>query len=269
MFVVTDRLLMASRFQRFMNACLIGSNISYVPPELCDHRYFYKQIVDGNIIGTSLCGVARNIMARKLRQYGVLPADDINWFNSVVKYSDNSAMIRFIVQNACLSTISNNGLVFDTLNLPPMDTIMFSGAFPDFDLGKKIALYCPLNYNFVGFEGIILDYDAQRKCAHLYPLQVFLPAHRCNTEMLFPPDWDKWSRFLDVCDKITVTFLWITDDWGYSHGNSDLESNDITGNPEYYSRRIPISALNPDLAARLAIARMKVAQATNPSHLIS
>jgi hypothetical protein len=258
MLSVAERRLMAGRFQQFMNACLIGSKIGYVPSDLCDHRYFYKRTVGRNTIGTSLCGVARNIMARKLRQYGSLPADDINWFNALVTYSDNSAMTNFIVRNAVLSSIANNGIFFDTLNIPPMETIMFNGEFPDFDLSKQAALYCPLKYNFRGFGGIILHYNAQRNSAHFYPLQVYLPAHHCDAEMVFPADWDNWCHFLDVCDKITVTFLWITDDRGYSYGQSALDSSDTVGNPEYNALRIPISALNPDLATRLTLARKKV-----------
>ncbi|KAA8911465.1 hypothetical protein FN846DRAFT_1019620 [Sphaerosporella brunnea] len=244
-----------TRFATFMNACLLNSNISYVPTDFCDHWYFYKQHKAGGIVGAYQCGAARDMMARKLRQYRSLPAGDLNWFNAVMKFRDNAAMTKFIIKNACLSCISHSGLHFSNIEIPPMDTIMFAGDFPSVDLTKNVALYCPLRYNFYGFDGIIVRFDEERKNAELYPLQTYLSWYHADSEMVFPPEWDEWSRFLETYDTISVNFLWITDDRAFVKVIDGLERLPDYANPQFKNYRIPLCSINKQLAARLELSR--------------
>jgi len=83
-----------------MALCLLNRDVGPVP-DIYDHRYFY---IDANG-GHCVSGLARNAMARFLREYNSGMFLEQHWFTSLMD-TKNPSMQGFIVEQLILSTIS-------------------------------------------------------------------------------------------------------------------------------------------------------------------
>src|SRR4051812_46233791 len=105
--------------------CLINASVTIFNHTVFDHRYFY---VDENNIRHSTCGLARETMARLLHDWGDNIFLDKPWLLSMQNFCINPSTLSFIVENACLPSISLKGLKVEGLGFNNMKTIAFQGV---------------------------------------------------------------------------------------------------------------------------------------------
>ena len=243
-----------------MHACILNLPIGDITPDLCDHRYFFSGLAEDQAkCGFSLCGVARNAMAKALRRYGANRSSENHmWLQNLPYLIHNRSMTGFLIENCCLSAIALKGLPISMGLSAGMVTISFSGEYPVYTLTESLAIYCPTRYNFPAINAIIvrLDPTENRKRAWLFPLQVTVAEDHEDTEPMFFAHWARWSHQLTMSGfEVEAHFLWITPEKCYStkkvkakaHASSRGET---LINPDYTSHRIPLNLVSQDISGR-------------------
>jgi hypothetical protein len=110
-------------------------------------------------IGFSTCGLARTALAGKLRGLG----EDLflGWGSAIFDNYNNKSVLGFILEQMCLSSISQRGLHAAGLDFGMMKTIVFPGSCPDFNVKSPLTLYVPVSYNFPAIDGAVLSLNHQ------------------------------------------------------------------------------------------------------------
>lgn len=257
-FVTDIHLLSCSicRYVDVMNGCLLQQTFSYDPVLVYDHRYFY---IKGHI-GHYTCGLAREVMARILREKG----EDIflrpEWFSCLDDFKNNPSVLGFCVEHMCLSSISQMGLNAAGLGFHNMKTIIFSGSYPEYDMSHELALYIPSVFNFKAIDGLILHLAKTNaeSTAHLVPIQITIAKDHSKSEDTFFANWDMWIRKL-ANYKIKTTFLWILeekrDQAMVEMVTRNMRSGNKQLNPNYTKVQIAVEDVNKEIGHALQRAR--------------
>jgi len=222
-----------------MGSCLLNLNVTD-EAELYDHRYLY---VDSSSIGHYTCGLARDTMAKMLRHYGQSKFFLSNaWLTRMEEFRGNPVILGFLVEQACLSSISMHGLHVRGLDVKNMTTIVFQG-YPMYDLSHDLALYIPLTFNFKAIDGLILSLDKVNMVAHLIPIQVTISQRHSDSESKFFENWSNWISGLGSYSA-NATFLWITK-------ASGPISNKVAYTVRYRSIWVSVEEVNIDISNHL------------------
>ena len=193
-----------------MHACILGQALDYLDPELCDHRYFFAERQgDGTIVGSYMCGIARGAVSRKLQQYGGIRAIENFWHLQFGSFINNPSMTGFLVEEACLSSISIHGLDIGMGLSTGIATQLFQGDFPQFTLEEGVVLYCPVKFNFPGIDAVVvrLESTGGRKKAFLFPIQITIAKKHSDSVGKFFASWGQWSKPFGNEYEIEVRFL--------------------------------------------------------------
>ncbi|KAF8539203.1 hypothetical protein BDD12DRAFT_882865 [Trichophaea hybrida] len=144
-----------------------------------------------------------------------------------------------------------------------METVMFTGNYPRYNMQSNLALYCPLKFNLHAIDGIIVRLErskgrAKGKC-YMFPLQITVARSHSNSESAFFNQWTSWTKGINLNKfDIEVEFLWITDK-GDSIDNVSgetklLRSGDKVTNPEYTTRNVPLHIFGQEIWDRYQLA---------------
>src|SRR5947207_9950492 len=165
-----------------MALCLLNRDVGPVP-DIYDHRYFY---IDANG-GHCVSGLARNAMARFLREYNSGMFLEQHWFTSLPD-TKNPLMQGFIVEQLILSTISLNGFN----RYKPSKTISYSD-FPQIEWECQEALYLSLSFNFRAIDAVFikLENGSGKKVAIVAPIQVTIAKNHPDSEGKFFREWSE------------------------------------------------------------------------------
>ena len=246
-----------------MNDCILNREVSVIEPGLCDHRYFCRaRGEDGQKRGFSICGVARNSLAKILRRYSSIKASENSfWLWNLPSVINNPPVTGFLIENACLSCIALNGLNIG-LNLKGgMVAIAFAGGRPEYSWKDKRVIYCPTSFNFPAIDALIVLIENQkdRKKVGFFPVLVTIAKEHKNSEPQFFANWANWFRGLEDVE-IEIHFLWITHD--ERHLSKAVDEDSLEGrdgekiiHPSYTSHRVPISLVSTQISERLRAAR--------------
>ncbi|KAL1916623.1 uncharacterized protein VTP21DRAFT_5327 [Calcarisporiella thermophila] len=240
------------RYIDVMRGCLLNKKMLNTMKSY-DHRYFY---IDENYIGHYTCGLARAAMSGIFREVGEDIFLDREWLNRLRTFKDNPSVLGFVVEQASLSSISQNGLKVNGLGFSNMKTIVFSSDFPTYNFDLKLALYIPLAYNFKAIDGLILSLDEKNKTAHLVPIQITISKYHSDSESKFFANWNSWTQdLIEEGYTIKATFLWITEG---NRATEELEAKlketrqgAILIQPEHTSVCVAIEDVNRDIGERL------------------
>jgi hypothetical protein len=130
-----------------------------------------------------------------------------------------------------------------------MDTIMFHEAVPQLNRTEDYpVLYCPINYNYPGVDGIIVQFTGQ-KC-FVYPLQITVAKSHSDSEEAFFRQWGMWTNSLEDFEVVPV-FVWITkEDSGVVEVDTikaeyrSTKSGDLLVHPSYDRLNVPLKEVN-------------------------
>lgn len=239
-----------------MNAYILNQ---YTPaamqPELIDHRHSFTRPTNNasHFVGAYTCGITRDALARKLRQYSANKSGD-GYPLALAQFVKNPSATGFLIEQAVLPSIARRGLAIGMNIFDEMETVASSSIFPEYKLDSKRTIYCPLEPNPRGIDSIVVQ--LVNKKAWLSPLRITLAKDHPNSKATFFAHWDEWTQ--DLADyQITVQFLWIT-------GGEVLSTEDVKEvsrstphdnkiiNLAYKSRRVPLSMADRNIAYRLA-----------------
>jgi hypothetical protein len=212
-------------------------------------------------IGFYTCGLARTALAGKLRELG----EDLflGWGSAIFDNYNNKSVLGFILEQMCLSSISQRGLHAAGLDFGMMKTIVFPGNCPDFDVKSPLTLYVPVSYNFPAIDGAVLSLNHQEKLAQLVPLQVTIAARHTDSEQRFFSTWKPWSDgLMEEGYGVEVKFLWIT---GARRSATEVVAETVRNtrrgpaivNPRYERSYVTIEDLDKDIGEKLGRAEKK------------
>jgi hypothetical protein len=179
--------------------------------DLIDHRYFYEGGPD-EPIGKYACGIAREAAARQLRRYGIEKFGQTDFLTALNQYVDNPSVIGFFIEQAVLSSIAAHGLNIEQDICQTMIVQMFEKDYPRFNTNAtNPTLYCPLDFNDRGIDGIIVRFDNSdgKKTCFMFPLQITVAKAHSDSEQVFFSQWKLWTKGLKGY-KVVPRFLWIT-----------------------------------------------------------
>jgi hypothetical protein len=253
-------------FIDIMGNCLLNKQTND-DPSIYDHRYFYIK----DKIGHYTCGLARGAITDVLRSYGEDIFLDSVWLDSLVTFKNNPPVLGFIIEQACLSSISQKGLKIAGLGFNNMKAITYTTKIPTYDKCSSLTLYIPFAYNYKAIDGLILEItndepeDKENKCGvvRLIPIQITIAKEHSDSESNFFARWNDWENDLQEYE-IQYIFLWITENIRESNevelNQKKLRSKRDWGHPKYNNFFVTIEDVNKDISRKLEIARGKCNQ---------
>src|SRR3954447_17905623 len=133
-----------------------------------------------------------------------------------------------------------------------MDTVMFSGGVPKFNTTEGgPVLYCPINFNFHGIDGMIVRFT-KGKC-FMFPLQITVAKSHSDSEEVFFSEWDMWTNKLDGFEVVPV-FVWIIKEDSEIDTVSAEYRSTRSGmklvRPSYRRQKIPLERVNLNISER-------------------
>jgi hypothetical protein len=223
---------------------------------LWDYRYFFK---DDKGLGHSTCGVARDTIARALRQYGEAKFLDGSWFKALYTSRNNPSVLGFIIEQMCLTSIAQTGLCVGGRQLNPMLTSVFEGRAPPFiDMKQEVTLYVPLRFNFPAVDAVIVEVDGKKKAVLLVPLQITIADRHSDSEEKFFETWADWEGQLHGY-SVRVLFVWVKEGTRSPVESIEERKKDlrraIVGRPGYERSSITVKDVNHDVGQELERAR--------------
>jgi hypothetical protein len=117
-------------------------------------------------------------------------------------------MIGFLVEQLCLSTISNRGLSVDKKHYKPGQTLVFKDSIPSFEISKNgTTFYVPFAFNFPALDGLILEVNGGD--VDMLPIQITVSKHHKNSTIRFLANWRNRKRHFEGTN-LCLKFVWIT-----------------------------------------------------------
>lgn len=180
-----------------------------ISPECFDHRYFWQD--EGTGCCHYTCGLARGGGAITIRK--VKPDKFLThiWLNSLDAFEDNPVVVRFIVEQTCLSAISSHGFNVRDLHWNPLKPKIFSGdILRAISLETSETLYIPDQWNYKDIDALYLYIDEKRKTVLIVPIQISINPFHKDSEACFYAGWQQWVKhFGDY--TLSSTFVWIVE----------------------------------------------------------
>ena len=249
-----------------MRSCILKQDVPYIEPDLCDHRYFFvREQKNGVYIGSYACGIARDAALRKLRQYRQHGGTESIWLRDLDHYAHNRAMLGFLIEEACLSSITIRGLDIgmELSSANGIATKWFQNVPLEYSLEEGTTIYCPVQYHFRAIDALILRLFTVggKKKAAMFPLQITIARRHSDSPGKFFESWKDWSDALKDYE-VEVHFLWITDDEYHSSKWFEKKTRPSRGaadenviSPDHTRHRIPLGVVSMDIANNLRRAR--------------
>ncbi|KAF8537366.1 hypothetical protein BDD12DRAFT_847117 [Trichophaea hybrida] len=188
---------------------------------------------------------------------------DTDFLSALDDNIDNPSITGFFIEQAVLSYIGSQGLNISKGICSPMETVMFAGNYPRYNMQRKLALYCPLKFNLQAIDGIIVRLErpkgrAKGKC-FMFPLQITVARSHSDSESAFFNQWTNWTKEMNLNKfDVGVEFLWITDKGAsadnVSIGTKQLRSGDKVTNPKYTTCNVPLQIIGQEIWDRYQLA---------------
>lgn len=160
-----------------------------------------------------MCGLAREAAAIVIRQGSPGLLCDDTWLLSLRTFKDNPSVIRFLVEQACLSTISRTGFHHGGgINWQPFPATIFQDdliqAIPSVDCE---IFFIPESPFFKDINALYLKVDVEKETALVVPIQITVAKTHKDSESVFYSRWSNWQeRFRGY--KVETTFVWVVED---------------------------------------------------------
>lgn len=235
---------------------MTATGVQGIPQEWFDFRYFWPGEKE---VGNYTCGLAREAAATILRQGkpGMLCSDE--WFIALNESRNNPCVIGFLVEQACLSHISQTGFHHGDLHWNTFPATVFYGdmirQIPYDWEGEK--LFIPGVYYFRNIDALYLKVDDTKKTALVVPIQITVSNKHKDSETSFFSEWHRWEkRFMGY--QLSSTFVWVVRDGQPSSWRKvDAEFRDTRNgtkqvSPKHMQAHITISDLYPRLGLVLS-----------------
>ena len=180
-----------------------------IPPELVDNRYFFAGGPHGERIGSYSCGIACVAAVRSIQEHG---QDPIAHYEDLLRtfkiFTNNRSVTEFLVKQAVLSKICEDGLYHADIQIPGMETVVFYGRFPEIKIDREVSLYCPQQFHCRGTDALIIHFDDRSRKCYMFPLLITLGPKKdqSDPEAIFFNEWPRWIRDLTGFE-IEVQFL--------------------------------------------------------------
>jgi len=190
-------------------ACLMNLSTVEIADEWFDRRYLYCH-QDGT--GRYTCGIARHTAAAVLRkaQPGMFLSSE--WLNAIYNFGDNRCVVGFLVEQACLSAISEIGFHHGGVHIPSITATMFNGnilnAIPR---GEDCRIFfVPDVPNFNDIDALYLEISVAKHTAYVVPIQIAVAKKHNDLERSFYSGWSHWKeQFPGYC--LTTHFVCINE----------------------------------------------------------
>jgi hypothetical protein len=174
---------------------LTGTSVIEFPYKWFDFRFFSQ---DENWNGCCTCGLARQAAAVIIRQGKPGLFLDSTWLNSLSTYKSNPSVVGFIVEQACLSAISETGFHHGGLNWGPIPAMIFGrslGAIDYIPYLKDCEMFLvPDTFNFRDIDALYIRVETIEKKVFIVPIQVTTAKEHKDSEASF---YSRWSHWLD------------------------------------------------------------------------
>ena len=242
-----------------MLACLTASSISSFPSRWLDHRYFYND--KGLDQGKCTCGLARQAAAIIIRHGSPSLLCGDTWIRSLRTFKNNPSMVGFLVEQACLSTISEIGFHYGSITWGSSTATTFTGdilsAIPAEDCER---FFIPEDPFFKDIDALYIKVTKTKKRVWVVPIQVTIAKTHKDLEKAFSrweSDWQKFFRGYEL----KTNFVWIVEE-ERSWKTKDEESRTTRKNvkliaPEHEQIIIPVKDLKTSLGDELARIRQQ------------
>lgn len=175
------------------------------------------------------------------------------WLSSLYTFKNNPSVLGFLVEQACLSSISETGFRHGALNWNSLPATIFDGirAIPP---GSCEIFFVPDAPNFKDIDALYLRVDKELKTVLVVPIQITVAKAHKDSEAAFYSRWSDWQECFEGY-TITTTFVWIVEDkrsWeAVEEKFKKMRSGSKLISPEHNQLFIKVVDLYPQLGWQL------------------
>ena len=189
--------------------CLTASSVLEYTHKWFDYRYFYA---DEDEYGKCTCGLAREAAAIVIREAlpGLMCSD--KWSMSLRNFRNNPSVVRFLVEQACLSAISLAGFHHNNINWNTLTATIFKGNLLEAIPSKNCEIFfIPEDPFFQAINAVYLKADAKKKTVLVVPIQVTVAKMHKDSEAAFYSQWSDWEKFFEGYE-LKTKFVWVVEE---------------------------------------------------------
>ena len=180
---------------------------------------------------------------------------DKEWLSALRTFKNNSSVVGFMVEQACLSIISEMGFLHGG-SVPA--TIFKGDLIQSVHLGDQNTFFVPEDPYFKDIDALFLRIHEPSKMVLVVPFQITINKKHKDSEAAFYSGWARWKALLEGY-KVQTCFVWITEDdqsWEELEAESRMtRSGQQEVSPPHMRLRVPVKALHPVLGAELSAIR--------------
>ena len=193
-----------------MVGCLTASSVSEYAPKWFDYRYFYA---NENGRGKCTCGLAKEAAAVVIRRTSPGLLCDDAWIRSLHTFKNNLSVVGFLVEQACLSSISMTGFRHVNIGWGPFNATMFRDDLLEAISSTKNCekFFIPEDPFFKDIDALYLKVDAEKKKALVVPFQVTVAKMHKDSEAAFYSRWSDWQKKFEGYE-LKTTFVWVVEE---------------------------------------------------------
>lgn len=173
-----------------------------------DYRYFY----DDEGIGNCTCGLARQAAAVVIRwgSPGLMCGD--TWIRSLRTFKNNPSVVGFLVEQACLSSISLTGFHHRDIEWGSLKATSFKGdLFEAITFSRNYeSFFIPENPLFKDIDALYLKVNAVKETVLVVPIQITVAKVHKDSEAAFYSQWSDWQELFKGY-TLETTFLWVVE----------------------------------------------------------
>ena len=202
-----------------------------------------------------MCSLAREAAAIVIRKGSPGLLCDMTWLLSLRTFKDNPSVIRFLVEQACLSTISRTSFhQGGGIDWQPFPATMFQNdliqAIPG---GDCEIFFIPENPFFKDIDTLYLK--VAKETVLVVPIQITVAKTHKDSEAAFYSRWSNWQEHFRGY-KVETTFVWVVENkqsWAVMEEELKMtRSQSKLISPEYEQIFVTVKDINNNLGLQLA-----------------
>ncbi|KIM84761.1 hypothetical protein PILCRDRAFT_87561 [Piloderma croceum F 1598] len=181
--------------------------------EVEDDYWMHHEIVGiGMNICSVTCGLAREAATAILCKGQSGRLFDKEWLSALCTFKNNGSVVRFMVEQVCLSIISEMGFHHEDLHWRSVPATIFKGdLIQSIHLGDQNTFFIPKGPYFKDIDVLFLWIHELSNTVLVAPFQITINKKHKDSEAAFYSGWAHWKAFLEGYE-VQTCFMWIIED---------------------------------------------------------
>jgi hypothetical protein len=126
-------------------------------------------------------------------------------------FENNRSVIGFLVEQACISAMSDTGFSYGGIHFPALEATIFDprpGLISSVPRSRDCEIFfVPSEPNYKDIDALYVRISHKNRTVYVVPIQITVAKRHKDSEKAFYAGWRKWKAAFPDCTL--TTFVWI------------------------------------------------------------